>query len=143
MRRIYLDANTPEEQLCQINFALAKVCDDLGDFEQAFKHYKETLRKKSLGYDVFREQSFKKLESSYQKIENALDSKNLASSMTPIFIVGMPRSGTTLVEQIISSHKQVTGAGELKFVSKFGTQPHWCCRDRSSFFVELQKKLSE
>ena len=126
MRRIYLDANTPEEQLCQINFALAKVCDDLGDFEQAFTHYKEgnALRKKSLGYDVLREtELFKKLECSYQKIEkNALDSKKLASSVTPIFIVGMPRSGTTLVEQIISSHKQVTGAGELKFVSKFGTQ---------------------
>ena len=126
MRKIYLDANASEEQLCQINFALAKVCDDLGDFEQAFTHYKEgnALRKKSLGYDVFREtELFKKLESSYQKIEkNALDSKNLASSMTPIFIVGMPRSGTTLVEQIISSHKQVTGAGELKFVSKFGAQ---------------------
>jgi len=38
----------------------------------------------------------------------------------PIFIVGMPRSGTTLVEQIISSHSEVTGAGELNFVAQFG-----------------------
>ena len=38
----------------------------------------------------------------------------------PIFIVGMPRSGTTLVEQIISSHSQVTGAGELSFATQFG-----------------------
>ncbi|MDA9798054.1 sulfotransferase [Luminiphilus sp.] len=38
----------------------------------------------------------------------------------PIFIVGMPRSGTTLVEQIISSHSQVTGAGELSFADQFG-----------------------
>ena len=38
----------------------------------------------------------------------------------PIFIVGLPRSGTTLVEQIISSHSLVTGAGELPFVSQFG-----------------------
>ena len=38
----------------------------------------------------------------------------------PIFIVGMPRSGTTLVEQIISSHSQVTGAGELDFATQFG-----------------------
>ena len=38
----------------------------------------------------------------------------------PIFIVGMPRSGTTLVEQIVSSHSQVTGAGELKFTKQFG-----------------------
>jgi hypothetical protein len=40
---------------------------------------------------------------------------------TPIFILGMPRSGTTLVEQIISSHSQVQGAGELKFLSRFGS----------------------
>jgi hypothetical protein len=38
----------------------------------------------------------------------------------PIFIVGMPRSGTTLVEQIISSHSKVTGAGELSFATQFG-----------------------
>ena len=38
----------------------------------------------------------------------------------PIFIVGIPRSGTTLVEQIISSHSEVTGAGELNFVAQFG-----------------------
>jgi hypothetical protein len=38
----------------------------------------------------------------------------------PIFIVGMPRSGTSLVEQIVSSHSQVTGAGELNFAAQFG-----------------------
>ena len=38
----------------------------------------------------------------------------------PVFIVGMPRSGTTLVEQIISSHSKVTGAGELLFINEFG-----------------------
>jgi hypothetical protein len=38
----------------------------------------------------------------------------------PIFIVGMPRSGTTLVEQIISSHSLVTGAGELSYATQFG-----------------------
>ena len=40
----------------------------------------------------------------------------------PIFIVGMPRSGTTLVEQIICSHSKVMGAGELVFASQFGSQ---------------------
>ena len=38
----------------------------------------------------------------------------------PVFIVGMPRSGTSLVEQIISSHSKVTGAGELLFINEFG-----------------------
>ena len=44
----------------------------------------------------------------------------MEKTISPIFIVGMPRSGTTLVEQIISSHSQVTGAGELSFVEQFG-----------------------
>ena len=42
------------------------------------------------------------------------------SDLNPIFIIGMPRSGTTLVEQIISSHPLVTGAGELPDVSQYG-----------------------
>ena len=42
------------------------------------------------------------------------------TGLIPIFIVGMPRSGTTLIEQIISSHPSVTGAGELPFVSEYG-----------------------
>ena len=46
--------------------------------------------------------------------------KNINQGENNIFIVGMPRSGTTLVEQIISSHLKVTGAGELPFVYQFG-----------------------
>ena len=48
--------------------------------------------------------------------------KLLSIEITPVFILGMPRSGTTLVEQIISSHSEVFGAGELKYVEKFGKE---------------------
>ena len=44
----------------------------------------------------------------------------LLNTFRPIFILGMPRSGTTLVEQIISSHSEVEGAGELNDISIFG-----------------------
>jgi hypothetical protein len=43
-----------------------------------------------------------------------------STELLPVFIVGMPRSGTTLIEQIISSHSMVTGAGELNHVPQFG-----------------------
>ena len=46
MRKIYLDANTPEEQLCQINFALAKVCDDLGDLNKRLNTTKKRTSQK-------------------------------------------------------------------------------------------------
>ena len=122
--QLYLDQNISEEQRCHINFVLAKACEDLGDFEKAFQHYREgnALRKKLLNYDISQDLVlFKQIKSSYPRIErNSLKPENLSMHLVPIFILGMPRSGTTLVEQIISSHSQVTGAGELPFAAQFG-----------------------
>ena len=124
MLEIYLNEDISEEQRCHINFGLAKACEDLGNFEQAYTHYGEgnVLRKKLLNYNINQDvKLFKQLKSSYPKIEkNSLEPDKLSKNLMPIFIVGMTRSGTTLVEQIISSHLQVTGAGELKFAKQFG-----------------------
>ena len=124
MWELYLNKNISEEQRCHINFGLAKACEDLGDFEQAFTHYSEgnVLRKKLLNYDIDQDvERFQQIKSGYPLIlQNTLEPDNFAEYPMPIFIVGMPRSGTTLVEQIISSHSEVTGAGELDFVSQFG-----------------------
>ena len=125
MQELYLNEDISEEQRCYINFGLAKACEDLENFEQAYSHYGEgnVLRKKLLNYDINQDvELFKQLKSSYPKIEkNLLEPDKLSKNLMPIFIVGMPRSGTTLVEQIISSHLQVTGAGELNFVKQFGS----------------------
>jgi tetratricopeptide (TPR) repeat protein len=124
MQELYLDKNISEEQRCHINFGLAKACEDLGIFEQAFMHYSEgnMLRKKLLNYDINQDvELFRQIKSNYARIEhNSLEPNKLSKNITPVFIVGMPRSGTTLVEQIISSHSEVTGAGELNFATQFG-----------------------
>ena len=124
MLELYLDENISEEQRCHINFGLAKACEDLENFEQAFSHYSEgnELRKKLLNYDISQDlELFRQIKSNYPRIEeNSLDPDKLSKNVMPIFIVGMPRSGTTLIEQIISSHSQVTGAGELSFAVQFG-----------------------
>jgi len=124
MKELYLDKNISKEQRCHINFGLAKACEDLGDFKQAFAHYCEgnELRKKVLNYNINQDvELFRKIKSNYpQIVQKSLKPDKLTNNTMPIFIVGMPRSGTTLVEQIISSHSQVTGAGELNFVSQFG-----------------------
>ena len=124
MKELYLDKNISKEQRCHINFGLAKACEDLGDFEQAFAHYCEgnELRKKVLNYNINQDvELFRKIKSNYPQIaQKSLKPDKLTNNTMPIFIVGMPRSGTTLVEQIISSHSQVTGAGELNFASQFG-----------------------
>jgi len=124
MRQLYLNGDISDDQRCHINFGLAKACEDLGNYEQAYAHYGEgnALRKKLLKYDINVDVDlFRKLKSNYPQIaQNSLTSDIVPNNLMPIFIVGMPRSGTTLVEQIISSHSQVTGAGELNFAAQFG-----------------------
>ena len=124
MQTLFLQESRSEEERCHLSFALAKAFEDLGDFEQSFKCYSKgnTLRKKLLNYDISQDvKIFKQLKYSYAKIEKkALVSDNSSNKLAPIFILGMPRSGTTLVEQIVSSHSHVTGAGELTFIAKFG-----------------------
>ena len=124
MLKLCRNEDMSEEQRCHIYFGLAKACEDLGNFEQAYAHYSRGngLRRKLLNYDIHQDvELFEQLKSSYPEIEkNSLEPDKLSKNLKPIFIVGMPRSGTTLVEQIISSHSQVTGAGELNFVGQFG-----------------------
>ena len=125
MLELYLNNNISDEQRCHVNFGLAKACDDLGDFKQAFAHYKEgnALRKKLLNYNIRQDtELFRQIKFNYPQIEqNSLASEKFPKDVAPIFIVGMPRSGTTLVEQIISSHSLVTGAGELPYAAQFGS----------------------
>jgi tetratricopeptide (TPR) repeat protein len=125
MKAVYRDPNISEDHRCQICFALAKASEDLEDFARAFRFYSEgnALRKKQLGYDKERDAKlFEVIKTSHRQIKvHSLKPASVASEHAPIFIVGMPRSGTTLVEQIISSHPLVTGAGELPFVSEFGS----------------------
>ena len=59
------------------------------------------------------------MKKAFEDIDLNIKHKNFSNKKI-IFICGMPRSGTTLVEQIISSHSKVTGAGELTYVAKFG-----------------------
>ena len=124
MIEVYRDESISEIDRYHINFALAKAYEDLQMFEQAFHHYLEgnATRKKYLKYNIGTDfELFEELKNhSSTLLENSLKSDELLNSITPIFIVGMPRSGTTLVEQIISSHSSVTGAGELEFVNQFG-----------------------
>lgn len=124
MQELYIDESYSEEQRCHLGFGLAKAFEDLGNFEQAFKYYRKgnALRNRLLNYDISQDiELFKELKTSYPRIaKNSFELKSFSNKPTPVFIVGMPRSGTTLVEQIISSHSQVTGGGELDFAANLG-----------------------
>ena len=124
MRAVYRDPSISDTNRCQICFALAKASDDIEDCAAAFQFYAEgnALRKKHLGYDKARDQKlFVELKATYPSIAaHTFEPEIVAAEPTPCFILGLPRSGTTLVEQVISSHPMVTGAGELPFALEYG-----------------------
>jgi Tfp pilus assembly protein PilF len=107
--------NTSDKiKLC---FTLAKINNDLGDIDAYFKYLNEgnKLRKHELNYSFDQSKNFHSvLIDFFNSSQPVIKKKNLKpSQIKPIFIVGMPRSGTSLVEQIISNHSSVYGAGEL------------------------------
>ena len=98
--------------------------EDLGDLSVAFDSYVTggDLRQKLLAYKFSQdEQLFGQIRNTALKFKDVvLDVAGEPVRHTPIFILGMPRSGTTLVEQIVSSHSEITGAGELNYTKQFG-----------------------
>jgi len=103
----------------QLSFALGKVNDDLGAFDRAFDYFAEgnAIRRKRVAYDAERTRAeFAVMKETFDAAFFEKRKPGPIADDTPIFVVGMPRSGTTLVEQIIASHPQVFGAGELSIL---------------------------
>ncbi len=99
-------------------FSLAKAEEDKKNFEQSSNYLIKgnRLRKDLLNYDVSKEiKLLENIKSEFSKIENNMS--NNIEGENIIFILGMPRSGTSLVEQIITSHSNVFGGGELPILS--------------------------
>ena len=124
VQEIYNRNNLSEDDKCHLSFALAKMYEDIDKLDRAYDRLSKgnALRKKLLSYSIEQDKIlFHKLKITQPKLsENTLKIKEPSTEPKLIFIVGMPRSGTTLVEQIISSHSEVFGAGELKYVRQFG-----------------------
>lgn len=100
----------------QICFALAKECEDVGRYEESFKALQQgaNLRRQQTRYQVEGDlQAINKIISTFDQevIDNARPG---CDSEEPIFILGLPRTGTTLVERIVDSHSAVNSAGELQ-----------------------------
>jgi tetratricopeptide (TPR) repeat protein len=102
-----------------LRFAMGKYCDDVSDFAQAFQNFKrgnELLKTAAEDYD--RKQRSHLIDEFIRVYSREAISKigtAGSSSAKPVFVVGMPRSGTSLAEQIIASHPAAYGAGELHF----------------------------
>ncbi len=99
-----------------LNFALASLCDQRGEYDKAFLHCKEANDLKAAD-QPFDHEGFARhvdaLIATFDRTFFAARRDLGGSSERPVFVLGMPRSGTTLVEQILASHPEVRGAGEL------------------------------
>jgi tetratricopeptide (TPR) repeat protein len=117
--------NLPVNEAIAFNYAMGKCHDDVGEYETAFEYYIKGAEQKraTVSYDS------DATDELIDRVIAAFDKNKLeqlrgrgSSSDVPIFILGMPRSGTTLTEQIISSHPDVFGAGELRDLKEIANQ---------------------
>ncbi|MFT5141055.1 MAG: tetratricopeptide (TPR) repeat protein [Lysobacterales bacterium] len=121
MDRRLAEQSLDEEARVHFLFALGKAREDQGQFQKAFEHYDQACE-------------IQRMKISYDPVETRVVNQRIRSVFTadlitrhkpqwqpqpmPIFIVGLPRSGSTLIEQILSSHSQVEGTAELPDVGK-------------------------
>jgi tetratricopeptide (TPR) repeat protein len=114
-----------EAQRLRLHLALGKAADDLGDYALAMRHLDaaDAVRRGSNSFDSA---AFdREIDRLIERCTPALmgRARELGSDdPTPVLIIGMPRSGTTLVEQIVSSHPEVAAAGERNFWNERGAQ---------------------
>lgn len=125
-----LEGNENIYDIADYSFALSKAYEDVSETRRSFELLKQ-------GNSILKQHQTYRVEDDKKKFENIkkiFENKDLSHNedvyeKTPIFIVGMPRSGTSLVEQILSAHSSVHGCGELHFLGK---EVESCLTNKSS-----------
>ena len=143
MEHIYYKGDISAEDRIAIGFALGKVFEDLKNYEKSFEYICAANRITRSSYDY----SIKNDRGFLERIKKIFSADFFAShpisgsrDNTPIFIVGMPRSGTTLVEQILASHPMVFGAGELTVLTDL--TDHICGTKEAAQYPECVTNLN-
>jgi tetratricopeptide (TPR) repeat protein len=115
MREALLEPTLSDEDRFHLDFALGKALHDLGRTEEAFAHYSAAngLRLKSHPYDPHTISDKVDRSIAAFTAQALQDRSGGCEAADPIFIVGMPRAGSTLIEQILSSHSRIEGTSEL------------------------------
>ncbi|MCK5001893.1 MAG: sulfotransferase [Gammaproteobacteria bacterium] len=136
-----LQQSIPAKHRSVIHFSLGKIYDDRKEWDKAFENYRQgNLLGRSAVEPSVLQKRFKCAKKAYNKKRIQDDSLYGSDSNVPVFIVGMPRSGTTLIEQIISAHPDGAGAGELTEILKIHSA---ICFPNGTSSSGLEKKLSK
>jgi len=115
-----LAEDSPDANRVSLHFALGKAFEDLGDSESAFDHYLQgnELRRRTLDHDP--DEVSEEVEISRRFFTKAFFEERAgggSKSPEPIFVIGMTRAGSTLVEQILASHSAIEGTKELAYIA--------------------------
>ena len=140
-----LSRGMPPRERYSLLYALGKMHDDCGDYEKAFGYYEQANLLKKRPYDVDHDDRLRRAQAktfSARFLDEICDRGH--ESRQPVFIVGMPRSGTTLIEQIVGGHPEGAGAGELPAIpaiSKelFGTDKRFASPQRVQALLDSEK----
>jgi len=121
MESMATDDRLIPEQQCSMHFSLGKLYDDLGKYDKAFFHFNRgnEMDTRDKPFDPkLHSLAIDRMIATFNR-EFFAGRRGFGSESTlPVFVLGMPRSGTTLVEQTLASHPEVYGAGELNNIGQ-------------------------
>ena len=140
LKNLIEEEKLPEVQNFKMYYSLSKSYFDINNKELGFKYleFASNFKLKEI------ENSYKKQSKDFKKIKEYFQINKKISGIsnnfktTPIFILGMPRSGTSLIEQIVSNHSEVYGAGELDLLPISVENSDW---QNSTNFEEVVQKI--
>ena len=115
---IYKNSNLEDHEKGILAFGISKAFEDLSDFKMSHTYFKDAnqLIDRNLKYNLSNEQKlFSSIKKNFESFKTS-EIKEQNENKRIIFVCGLPRSGTTLVEQILSSHKEAIGIGEVEYL---------------------------
>lgn len=149
LERLALDPKQNDNARAALNFAYGKACEDAGRFADAFAAFKRanTIVRRDFQWDAA---AFsREIDETMRVFSGPVASSPAALGGEVIFVLGMPRSGTTLIEQILAAHPEVEGASELPDLPAVLTQeskkrglpvPRWAAQATSADWERLGRE---
>jgi tetratricopeptide (TPR) repeat protein len=138
MQQVLQSSQTPDKTRVQMNFAVGRALEQRQQYSEAFAHYVagNVARRRTAPFDAAAfEQKCRRVAATFSAQFLSARAGFGYADASPIFVVGLPRSGSTLVEQVLASHSSIEGTMELPHILRFVRElDHW--QGRSDTYPE-------